>query len=256
MASADLRTVPLSPAEGFRLDADRVVDAMSDETAAVILNTPCNPTGRVFDQDAVRAVVDAAVERDAYVVADEVYEGLVYEGSREGIASYTDAPERVLSVNSCSKAYAMTGWRLGWLAGPQAVVDAARRLHQGTTSCASSVSQHAALAALTGPQEPIHEMKTTYEERRAYVVDRVASLSGVTCPEPQGGFYAFLDVRRFGDSSLDLAKRLVNDYGVVTAPGIAFGEAGEGFLRVSYSAALDELERGFDRIESMVEDAR
>jgi aspartate aminotransferase len=244
------------PAEtGFALDADRLVDAIGPDTALVILPSPVNPTGRVFDPDAVRAVVDAAATHDAYVVADEVYLGLCYDRDPRGVAALTGHPEHVLTVNSCSKRYAMTGWRVGWLAGTPDIVDQATKIRESTTSCAPSVSQHAAVAALTGPQAPADEMYDAFRERRDYVVDRVADVDGATCPRPEGAFYALLDLELPG-SSLAVAKRLCRAYGVVLAPGEGFGDAASGHLRLSFAAGLDTLETGFDRIEAALDDAR
>ncbi|MFB6102012.1 MAG: pyridoxal phosphate-dependent aminotransferase [Haloplanus sp.] len=243
------------PAEsGFALDPDRLVDAIGPDTALVILCSPNNPTGRTFAPEAVRAVVDAAAAHDAYVVADEVYLGLAYDRDPEGVAAVTGHPDHVLTVNSCSKRYAMTGWRVGWLAGTTDIVDQATKIRESTTSCAPSVSQHAALAALTGPQDAAAEMYDAFRERRDYVVDRVADIDGVTCPRPEGAFYAFLDVDLPG-SSLEMAERLLREYGVVLAPGDGFGEAGAGSLRLSFANGLARLEEGFDRIERAVAEA-
>ena len=247
------REVPLSPDTGFALDSDRVVDAMSSNTAAVVLCRPSNPTGRVYDADAVRAVVEAAADNDAYVLADEVYLGLTYDGPSTGVAGLVDDADHVLTVGSCSKQYAMTGWRLGWLAGSSPVVDEATKIRESTTACSSSIAQHAALAALTGPQEPVDAMSDAFERRRDYVVDRIAELDGVDCPRPEGAFYAFLDIDLPG-SSLDVAKQLLTEYGVVLAPGGGFGDAGEGRLRLSFAASVDRLEEGFDRIERALSD--
>jgi aspartate aminotransferase len=247
--------VPMSPEEGFALDADRVIEAMSEDTAAVILNTPCNPTGRVFDHGEIDEVVTAAADRDAFVLADEVYEGFVYDDPNAGIASYVDRPDRVLTVNACSKKYAMTGWRLGWLAGHEGVIDSATTLHQSTTSCASSVSQQAAMTALE-TDEGAEELHDVFRERRDYVVDRVAEIPNVSCPKPEGAIYAFLDVSSFEGSSFEIAKRLLEEYGVVTAPGSGFGDVGEGYLRISFANSLERIREGFDRIERMSRDER
>ena len=247
------REVPLSPDTGFALDPDRVVDAMSSNTAAVVLCRPSNPTGRVYDADAVRAVVEAAADNDAYVLADEVYLGLTYDGPSTGVAGLVDDADHVLTVGSCSKQYAMTGWRLGWLAGSSPVVDEATKIRESTTACSSSIAQHAALAALTGPQEPVDAMSDAFERRRDYVVDRIAETDGLDCPRPEGAFYAFLDIDLPG-SSLDVAKQLLTEYGVVLAPGGGFGDAGEGRLRLSFAASVDRLEEGFDRIERALSD--
>ncbi|WP_318566688.1 pyridoxal phosphate-dependent aminotransferase [Salinigranum marinum] len=248
------REVPMSPETGFDLDADRVIEAMGPATAGVVLCRPSNPTGRVYDADAVRAVAEAAADHDAYVIADEVYLGLTYDGDARGVAALVDDADHVLTVGSCSKRHAMTGWRLGWLAGTAPVVDEATKIRESTTACASSVAQHAALAALTGPQEPAHEMYEAFEQRRDYVVERVAETDGIDCPRPEGAFYAFLDLDLPG-TSLDVAKRLLTEYGVVLAPGGGFGDAGEGWLRLSFANSLDRLETGFDRIERALADA-
>ncbi|MFB6195087.1 MAG: pyridoxal phosphate-dependent aminotransferase [Haloplanus sp.] len=253
MADGVPRPVPMPTESGFALDADRLIEAIDDDTALVILCSPNNPTGRTFAPDAVRAVVDAAAAHDAYVVADEVYLGLSYDRDPDGVAALTGHPDNVLTVNSCSKRYAMTGWRVGWLAGTTDVVDQATKVRESTTSCAPSVSQHAAVAALTGSQDAAAEMYDAFRERRDYVVDRVADIDGATCPRPEGAFYAFLDLDLPG-SSLDVAERLLREYGVVLAPGDGFGDAGAGYLRVSFANGLDRLETGFDRIERALAD--
>jgi aspartate aminotransferase len=247
--------VPMPADDGFALDADRLVDAIGPDTALVILCSPNNPTGRTFDPASVRAVVDAAADNDAYVVADEVYLGLAYDRDPAGIAALTGHPDNVLTVNSCSKRYAMTGWRVGWLAGTTDIVDQATKVRESTTSCAPSVSQHAALAALTGADDAATEMYDAFRERRDYVVDRVADIDGLTCPRPEGAFYAFLDPDLPG-SSVEMAERLLREYGIVLAPGDGFGEAGAGWLRLSFANGLDRLEAGFDRIERALDDAR
>ena len=266
--------VPMAADAGFALEADRLAARMGPETAAVVLTTPSNPTGRVFDPDEIRAVVEAAADHDAYVVADEVYAGLTYdreprgrpEGGRgtsereegaerpttrepRGIAALTGHPEHVLTVGSCSKTYAMTGWRLSWLAGDRSVLDEVVTVRESTTACASSVAQHAAMAALSGPQEPFEEMYEAFRRRRDYVADRIADADGLSAPRPEGAFYAFLDPD-VGADSLPLAKYLLEEHGVVLAPGSGFGTAGEGRLRLSFANSMDRLEEGLDRIEA------
>jgi aspartate aminotransferase len=241
--------VPMAADAGFALEADRLAARMGPETAAVVLTTPSNPTGRVFDPDEIRAVVEAAADHDAYVVADEVYAGLTYDHDPRGIAALTGHPEHVLTVGSCSKTYAMTGWRLGWLAGDRSVLDEVVKVRESTTACASSVAQHAAIAALTGPQEPFEEMYEAFRRRRDYVADRIADADGLSAPRPEGAFYAFLDPD-VGADSLPLAKYLLEEHGVVLAPGSGFGTAGEGRLRLSFANSMDRLEEGLDRIEA------
>ena len=252
LADGTFREVPMPAETGFALDADRVIDEMSDETAAIVLTTPSNPTGRVYDQAACQAVVEAAADHNAYVIADEVYLGLTYDGPGQGIAAYTDHPEHVLTVGSCSKTYAMTGWRLGWLAGDRHLTDEVVTIHESTTACASSVAQHAAIAALTGPQEPFEEMYDAFEARRDLVVDRVASIDGLSCPRPEGAFYAYLDPG-LDEPALDVAMYLLQEHGVVLAPGDGFGETTPGRLRLSFASSPAELREGFDRIEAGLE---
>jgi len=244
--------VPMPAESGFALDADRLTERMGPETAAVVLTTPSNPTGRVFDPDELRAVVEAAADHDAYVVADEVYAGLTYDREPRGIAALTGHPEHVLTVGSCSKTYAMTGWRLGWLAGDRTVLDEVVKIHESTTACASSVAQHAAIEALTGPQEPFEEMYEAFEHRRDYVAERIETIDGLSAPRPEGAFYAFLDPDVDADS-LPFAKYLLTDHGVVLAPGSGFGTAGEGRLRLSFANSMDRLETGLDRLEAGIE---
>ena len=253
LADAEPVEVPMPADEGYRLDPDRIRAAMNDDTAAVVLCSPSNPTGRLYDEDAMREVVAAAADRDAYVIADEVYAGLAYDRDVTGLAALSDHPEHVLTVNSCSKTYAMTGWRVGWLAAPPEIADEVTKIHESTTACAGSVAQRAAIAALTGPQEPVEEMYETFRGRRDYVVDRVADIDGLSCPRPGGAFYAFLDPAVEG-SSLEIAKDLLTDYGVVVAPGDGFGDAGAGQLRLSFASSMDRIETGFDRIERFVDD--
>ncbi len=244
--------VPLPADDGFDLDLDRIDDAMGQNTAAVILASPSNPTGRAYGEAELAGLVDLAAEHDAVVIADEVYKRLTFEGSTRALASYTDHPERVLSVGSCSKTYAMTGWRVGWLAGPEPVIDKATKVHGCTTACVSNVAQRAAEAALSGPQAPVDEMYDAFERRRDLVVERVEDLPTVTCPRPEGAFYAFLDCNALDGTSLDVAKRLLAEEGVVLAPGGGFGDAGEGYLRMSFAASEERIDEGFDRIEAFV----
>jgi aspartate aminotransferase len=248
--------VPMAEETGFALDPDRIRDAVTDDTRVIVLTTPNNPTGQVFDPDAASEVVDIAVENDAYVIADEVYEQITYDTEPTNVAANSEHFENVISVSAFSKTYAMTGWRVGWLAGPNPIVQSVRKLHQASTTCAPSVSQHAAIEALEGPQEPIQEMLDAFSERRDYVVERIEEIDGIDAAEPQGGFYVFLDVRELEGSSLDIAERLLTEYNVVTVPGSGFGDAGDGYLRLSFANSIDRLEEGFDRIAAMVEAER
>ncbi|WP_255197339.1 pyridoxal phosphate-dependent aminotransferase [Halorarius litoreus] len=247
LADAHPREVPMP--YPYDLDADRVVEAMGPATSAVMLCSPSNPTGRVADPAEIRAVVEAARDHDAYVVADEVYVSLTYDRDPVATAALTDHPDHILTVGSCSKSHAMTGWRVGWLAGPHEMVDEATKIRESTTACTSAIAQHAALAALTGPQEPMEEMYAAFAERRDYVADRLDDMAGVAAPRPDGAFYSFLDPKGY-DDSMALATELVREAGVVLAPGSGFGAAGEGKLRLSFANSMERLEDGLDRLEA------
>lgn len=256
LADAEAVSVPLPGDKGFALDPERIADATTDNTALIILTSPSNPTGRVYSETAIREVVEIAADHDAYVLADEVYSGIEYGGKTPSMASICDSPEQVLTVDSVSKTYAMTGWRVGWLLGPPAVIDQAEKLHESTTACAPAPSQHAAIAALRGPQTPAEEMLAAYTERRDLLVDRIEAVPGVTCHEPEGAFYAFVDASSLGDSSLEIAERLLDEHGVVVAPGSGFGEAGNGYLRLSFANSLQNIERGLDALKAFAMEER
>lgn len=259
MAGGDFVELPLSKDDGFALDAELLAEHITDDTAVVVLTSPSNPTGQIYDADSIAHVVAAAAEHDAFVIADEVYKDLTYDTEAIAAVDSTDYPEHVVTVGSCSKTYAMTGWRVGWLAASPPVIDAALKFHESTVACAPAVSQHAAIAALTGGRSPIRSMRSAFHDRRDYVVDRVADLPGVSCPNPEGAFYAFLDfscVGKEGRSPSDseaLAEHLLEEYGVVTAPGIGFGSHVDDHLRLSFANSRSRLEEGFDRIEAFLQ---
>jgi aspartate aminotransferase len=252
LADGEFTEVPLPADEGYVLDADRVVDAMSDDTAAVVLNTPNNPTGQVFDADACQRVVDAAAAHDAYVIADEVYLSLTYGSTPDPIAKRAGYPDHVITVGSCSKAYAMTGWRVGWLAADAHLRDPIVTVRESTTGCPSSIAQAGAIEALTGPQDAFESMYDEFEIRRDVVWDRVQEIDGLSCPKPEGAFYAFLDPGV--DDSMDLAKHLLREHDVVLAPGSGFGDTGAGHLRLSFANSTERIHEGFDRIEAGLRD--
>lgn len=256
MAGGEFVEVPLDRDAGYSLDSERLADAITDDTALVVLTTPSNPTGQVYDGKATDRVVAAAAEHDATVVADEVYRDLVYDGDERAIVDTTDHPDHVVTLGSCSKTYAMTGWRVGWLAASAEIVDAAMKFHESVVACAPAVSQHAAIAALTGDQAPIREMRNAFQRRRDFLVDRVEELPAVSCPRPQGAFYAFLDMSAVGEDSVTIARRLLDEYGVVTAPGAGFGSAADDELRISFANDEDRIAEGLDRIEQFLTSER
>ena len=248
--------VCLDSASGFDLDPGRVIDAISSDTAAVLLNSPSNPTGRIYDSQAIADVVDTAAEHDAYVIADEVYARIQFGTFQPAIRAVTDQPEHVLVVDSVSKAYAMTGWRVGWLIGPQAVIDVATKFHESVTACAAAPAQHAALAALEGDQAPVEHMRDAYHDRRDVLCSRIENISGISCRPPDGAIYVFVDVRELGSDSLAVAETLLEEHDLVTAPGSGFGEPGEGFLRLSIANSEANLHAGADALAAFASEAQ
>ena len=245
--------VPLDRDRGFALSADRIVDAISEDTALIVLTSPSNPTGRVYEGQAIERVVEGADEHDAVVVADEVYKDLVYDGDDRSAVEATGRSDYIVTLGSCSKTYSMTGWRVGWLAAPTDIVDPAMKFHESVVACAPTVSQHAAVAALTGDQSPIREIRDAFRERRDFLLERVEALPGVDCPRPEGAFYAFLDFSAVESDSTTIARQLLEEYGVVTAPGSGFGELVDDRLRLSFANDKARIAEGFDRIEQYLD---
>ena len=250
----NLTEVPMSKDDGFDLKPSRISDTITNQTSCLIINTPCNPTGQVYGENDLQRIVEIAAEHNSFVIFDIVYDNLTYTDDAPSIPAIADDEEHVLLAHSLSKTYAMTGWRVGWLIGPEPIIDAGAKLHQATTSCVSSPSQHAALAALNGPQTPSNEMYNKFNSRRDYLVQRMDSIPNITCVAPQGTFYAFPNVRSLEGTSFEIAKRLLLDYGVVTVPGDSFGTVGSDHLRLSFANSMEKLELALDRLESMVRD--
>jgi len=237
----------------FRIDVADLRRAVSERTRAILLCSPSNPTGGVLRRGNLEEIAEVAREHDLLVYSDETYEALVYDGVEHvSIGSLPNMAERTVSVFSFSKAYAMTGWRVGYVVAPPPLVERMNVLQEHLVSCASSISQHAALAALTGPQDCVTEMRAAYDERRRFLVEALKAIPGFTCPKPAGAFYAFPDVRCLGGGSDAIADRLLHEARVATVPGTAFNSRGEGFLRIGYAASMDLLEESVGRIAALV----
>ena len=249
--------VPLKEEDGFRMLPSEVEKRITSKTKCIIVNTPSNPTGGVLEEEDLKGIADLAVKHDLYVISDEVYEKLVYDGHRHlSIASLPRMKERTVTVNSFSKTYAMTGWRIGYAAAPKELIDQMVKLQQFTMVHAPAVSQRAALAALKGPQDFVKEMAEEYDKRRRFIVDRLNSIGGLSCLRPKGAFYVFLNIKKLGMRSEEVAMALLERAKVVTVPGVAFGPGGEGYLRISYSRPIDQLEEACSRIEKAIEELK
>jgi len=203
---------------------DNFMDSITRRTKLIILNTPGNPTGAVFDENTLKMIADIAKAHDIFVLSDEVYEKIIYEGAHISIASFDGMRERTITVNGFSKSYAMTGWRLGYATAPPEILDAMLKIQQHSTSCATSFAQYGAVAALTGAQDCIAEMVSEFRARRDILIDGLKSI-GLECTRPKGAFYVFVNVGQYG-SGMDVAERLLNEAHVAVTPGRAFGPSG------------------------------
>jgi len=237
--------VPTRWEDGFAVDADVVEAAVTPRTKAVLLGSPANPTGAVQPRASLEALVRLAERRDLYLVSDEIYDRLTYDTAHTCLG--TLAPDRTVLLGGFSKAYAMTGWRVGWICAPRAVAELCVRVHQYTMLCAPHVSQLAAIEALEHAEDDVAAMVADYDRRRRVFVKGLREL-GLDCPEPAGAFYAFPSIRRSGLDSETFAERLLHEHQVAVVPGNVFGPSGEGHVRCSYATALPLLEEALERM--------
>ncbi len=245
-------TVSLDPAEGFRITPE-VEAAITPRTKAMLVNSPSNPTGHVISQEEAALVRDLALKHDLYVISDEIYEKLIFEGEHINLASLPGMAERTITVNGHSKAYAMTGWRLGWAVGPAEIIGLMAKLQSQTVTSAASFTMAAGAEALNGPQDEVERMRLAYKARRDYMVDALNGIPGVACDPPQGAFYLFVRFPGLGTDSMELANILLEEAEIAGTPGIAFGQAGEGHVRFSIATSMEELKRAVARIEKLMQ---
>ena len=243
-------SVPLKEEEGWQPNVERMKELLVPEkTRAMIINTPTNPTGTVYTKKTLEELADFAVENDLVVVSDEAYEKLVYGGAKHvSIASLNGMEERTLTLQSVSKTYAMAGFRVGWAAGPEEIIQAMTKLKLFTSISPCTASQLAAADALRGPQDMIEGMRKEYNRRRKFIVKRLNEI-GLSTPEPNGAFYAFSDIRHSGKKSLDFCKWLLKTARVACIPGTEFGCHGEGYVRFSYATKYELIEKALERVE-------
>jgi aspartate/methionine/tyrosine aminotransferase len=241
--------VPLRAERRYQLDASDLEAAITPRTKAIVVHTPHNPTGAVCDEPTLREVAELAVRYDLLVITDEIYEQLIYDEARHvSIASLPGMFERTVTINGFSKAYSMTGWRLGYVAGPSALIGPLLKVHQCTTTCANSFAQWGAVAAYRGDQTCVADMVREFDRRRRLVIEALRAMPGVELVAPRGAFYAFPDVHRLGLGDVDLAEYLLREAHVATVPGSTFGQSGVGHLRISYAAGYDILKGALERI--------
>ena len=240
--------VPLSNEDNYTITADLLRSKVTTKTKLVIVNSPCNPTGRVITQAEADAIAEVAKEADLYVIFDEIYEKIIFDGRKHiSLAAMPGMAERTITVNGMSKGYAMTGWRLGWLAGPTPVLKVAAKLNTQTVTSAATFTMHATVAALTGPQDITIEMRDAYRTRRDFMVSALNEMDGVSCRSIEGAFYLFPSFPGSEKNSLELADALL-DAGIAGIPGIAFGSSGEGHVRFSIATSMTDLEKTVERL--------
>ena len=249
LVGAEPVIVPTSERNGWKMRPEDFENAMTPRTKMLIMNSPGNPTGSVYTREELEAIVNVAAEEDIYVLSDEIYEKLVYDDVKHvSVASLSqEAYDLTITVNGFSKSYAMTGWRLGYLAAPEAVVRAVDSIQSHTSSNPSSFSQYGALAALKGDQQPLSDMREEFDMRRNYMFDRLSKISNITAVKPQGAFYILVNISQLGLTSQNFADRLLSKANVAVVPGAAFGD--DRTVRFSYATSLDVIKKGLDRFQ-------
>ena len=235
----------------FRLTAGELRDAITDKTKILILPFPNNPTGAIMEKEDLEAIAEIVVEKDLYVISDEIYGELTYKGKHVSLVSLPGMKERTILINGFSKAYAMTGWRLGYACGPRVIMDQMLKIHQFAIMCAPTTSQYAAVEALKNGDEDVQEMREAYNQRRRYLMHAFKEM-GLECFEPYGAFYVFPSIKKFGMTSDEFATRLLQEEKVAVVPGTAFGDCGEGYLRISYAYSLENLKLALGRLSHFI----
>ncbi len=240
--------IPLRQENDFRLDPQELISLVTPKTRMIIINSPHNPTGGVLELEDLEAIAEVAIKNDIIVMSDEPYEAILYEGKHYSIAALPGMKERTILLDCFSKTYAMTGWRLGYGVCPKEVADAIAKLVTNCVSCTTVFVQRAGLAALRGPKEPTQKMVAEFKRRRDVIVDGLNQLPGFECLRPKGAFYVFPRITKTGLSARELARRLLDEAGVAVLSGTAFGEYGEGHLRLSYANSVENIQEALRRM--------
>jgi aspartate aminotransferase len=237
----------------FRVDVEELARLITPRTRMLILNSPANPTGGVLTREDLEAIAELCLKHDLVVLSDEIYSRILYEGEHISIASFPGMLERIIILDGFSKTYAMTGWRLGYGVMPEPLAEAVTRLMINSNSCTAAFTQIAGIAALTGPQDEVDRMVAAFRERREVMVEGLNRLPGFRCLKPKGAFYAFPNIEGTGMSSRELAHYLLEEAGVAVLSGTAFGEYGEGFLRLSFANSIENIQKALERIEKALQ---
>jgi aspartate aminotransferase len=252
LAEGSVRSVPMEYENGWHLRALDIENAINSRTKAIVLNTPANPTGSVMTRPELEEIAKLAKEHDIFVIADEVYEDLIYEGVHHSIASFEGMAERTITVAGLSKSHAMTGWRIGWIIGNTEFISNVNKLQQHSLTCLPGFIQQAGMEALKSGAGNVEMMRREFLERRNMLIPLINSIPGLSCEVPKGAFYAFFRAD-LGMDSMKLSERLLEEAHVAMIPGSAFGPTGEGYMRMSYAASRNDIAEGMRRIKEFVE---
>lgn len=247
LANAKPVTIDLKAENNFRLTAKELENAITDKTKVLVLAFPNNPTGAVMTKEDLEQIAKVVKEHDIYVISDEIYAELTYNRKHHSIAELDGMKERTVVINGFSKAYAMTGWRLGYACGVKEIISQMTKIHQFAIMCAPTVSQYAAVEALKNGDKDIEEMKESYNQRRRFLLESFKEM-GIPCFEPFGAFYVFPCIKKFGMTSEEFAMKFLDEENVAVIPGTAFGDSGEGFLRISYAYSIEKLKVAMEKL--------
>lgn len=243
--------IDLEAKDQFKLTKEKLLEKITPKTKVLILPFPNNPTGAVMNADELKEIAEIILEKDLFVISDEIYAELTYGGQHTTIAAFPGMKDRTVLINGFSKAYAMTGWRLGYAAAPRMILEQMLKIHQFAIMCAPTTSQYAAVAALRDGDKDVAVMRESYDQRRRYLMHAFREM-GLECFEPNGAFYTFPSIKRFGMTSDEFATRLLMEEKVAVVPGTAFGDCGEGYLRISYAYSLKSLKEALSRMERFI----
>lgn len=243
--------IELKEENEFRLTKEELLNAITDKTKILVLPFPNNPTGAIMEKEDLMDIAEVVKEKDLYVLSDEIYSELTYSGKHVSIASLPGMKERTVLINGFSKAYAMTGWRLGYAAAPEVILEQMLKIHQFAIMCAPTTSQYAAVEALRNGAPDVKKMRDSYNQRRRFLLNEFEKI-GFDCFTPYGAFYTFPSIKKFGMSSDEFAERLLKEQKVAVVPGTAFGACGEGYLRISYAYSIEDLKLALERIAAFI----
>ena len=243
--------IELKEEDEFKLTKEQLEAAVTDKTKILILPFPNNPTGAIMTEEDLKGIAEVVLKHDLFVISDEIYSELTYGSRHVSIASFPGMKERTIVINGFSKSYAMTGWRLGYACGPGLIIGQMLKIHQFAIMCAPTTSQYAAVEALRNGDEDVENMRNAYDQRRRFLIKAIRDM-GFSCFEPFGAFYVFPCIRQFGRPSDEFAETLLREEKLAVVPGTAFGNCGEGFLRISYAYSIEDLKGALERIEHFI----